>query len=116
MLLAEVREVVRGEIIFGGNLLNGHVCGLQVHENAYLASRVEPMHDGHAECFLELAVEGGDGDAGERGELLSVNAATVVAEHQLTELEVLAGLISEHIDEVVTMEQLAEHNQYDVSL
>lgn len=116
MLLAEVGEVVRGEIIFGGNLLYGHVRGLQVHENAYLALCVEPMHDGHAERLLKLAVEGGDGDAGERGELLRVDVAAVVAEHQLTELEVLAGLISEHIDEVVTVEQLAEHHQYDVSL
>lgn len=116
MLLAEVGEIVWGEVILGGNILNGHVRGREVHEYAFLAPCVEPMQDGHAERLLELAVESGDGDAGERGEFLSVNAAIVVAEHQLTELEVLAGLISEHIDEVVTMEQLAEHHQYDVSL
>ena len=116
MLLAEVGEIVWGEVILGGNLLNGHVRGLEVHEYAYLAPCVEPMHDRHAERLLELAVEGGDGDVGERGELLSVNAATVVAEHQFTKLEVLAGLISEHIDEVVTTEQIAEHHQYDVLL
>lgn len=116
MLLAEVGEIVWGKVILGGNLLNGHVRGREVHEYAYLAPCVEPMQDGHAERLLELAVEGGNGDAGERGELLSVNVATIVAEHQLTELEVLARLISEHIDEVVMTEQLAEHHQYDVSL
>lgn len=116
VLLAEVGEIVWGKVILGGNLLNGHVRGREVHEYAYLAPCVEPMQDGHAERLLELAVKSGDGDAGERGEFLSVNATIVVAEHQFTELEVLASLISEHIDEVVTMEQLAEHHQYDVSL
>ena len=115
VLLAEVREVVGGDVIFGGNLFYSHICGFQVYQYAEFAFGVYPFHNGHAEGFLKLTVERSNRYLRESGKLLCIHIAAKVPEHQLSELEVFARLLSEHIDEVVLMIQSAKHHKEEVS-
>ena len=101
MVLAEVGEIVWGEIVFGGNLIDGKVGGLEVHQHVDLAFVVEPFANGHTEGFLELAVECGGRHVHERAKLLGVQLACVVTEHLFAEVEVVALHPTGHIEQLL---------------